>query len=93
MLEYDLIKKYADTMGSANEVLFLDKIIQRELRLGADDIEFLEDYAKEMLDSVREWRKGLVEYQKIAKSLKKDLNEVDTILQEDASDADNEKGS
>jgi hypothetical protein len=91
MLEYDLIKKYADTMGSANEILFLDKIIQREFRLGVDDLDFLEDYAKELLDSVQKWRKGLVEYQKIAKLLKKDLNEVSTKLQKDADNANDEE--
>ena len=93
MLEYDLMAKYADTMKSANEILYLDSIIQREFRLGADDLEFVEEYAKEMLDSVQKWRKSLKEYKKIVKVLQRDLNEIDTVLQKDADNADNEKGS
>jgi len=92
MLENKLIRKYSDTMDSANEIMFLDKIIQREFGLGAEDnLEYIEEYAREMLKSVQKWKKDLKEYKKIAKALRKDLHEIDTILQEDASNADDKE--
>ena len=92
MLENKLIRKYSDTMDSANEIMFLDKVIQREFGLGAkDNLEYIEEYARGMLKSVQTWKKDLKEYKKIAKALRKDLHEIDTILQEDASNADDKK--
>ena len=94
MLEYDLMRQYADTINSANEILFLDNSIQNELRHKKIKEKIVKNNLKEMLDSIQDWEKKIRLYKKTLVSLKKrELNEKNRELQKDTSNALNEKNS
>ena len=89
MLEYDLMRQYADTINSANEVLFLDNSIQKKLRHQTVNVDGVRNNIKDMLESVRDWEKKIKAYKKTIVALKKrELNEISRSLQKNTSNAD-----